>query len=153
MTILILSFNGLACENIKIAHSNLLKSNFSLNKNVEVRVDNESKIKFKNAAKYINGSLSYSKKRVSFSADDFTYKEDHKESFLVTGFTCEDITVDGELVVINILKENIKHTSYFIYRSDKLTTMNSTAEIEVGFLFFNWYVKNIEDYSNFKLLY
>lgn len=152
ISLLILSFSCSACEKIKAAHNKLLKSSFSVNKNVEISLDNEDKMKFKSHARYIDGSLSYSKKNILFSSDDFRYKEDYQESFLVTGFTCEDITVDGELVVIIVTQEDIKHTSYFLYRAGRLTPMKSTMEAKVGMFFFSWYAKNIEEYSNFKIL-
>jgi len=142
----------MACEKIRNAHNNLIKSNFYFNKNVAVSVDDVNKIKFTNRAKYINGSLGYSKSKISFSADDFTYKEDYKESFLVTGFTCEDITIQGELVVIIVTQNDIKHSSYFKYKEDKLIPLKSTAEVDVGMFFFSWYIKNMESYSNFKLI-
>jgi hypothetical protein len=151
-TLLTFSFSTFACEKIKIAHENLLKSNFSVNKNFVFTMDDETKVKLTKVIEYSNGSLSYSKKDVSFIAENFKFKEDDSEPFLRANFTCEDIKVEGEEVIINYVKDDQNYNSHFIYKKEKLLPIKTIVEGEVGALFMSWDIKMIANYSNFKLL-
>ncbi|MBA6289052.1 hypothetical protein [Colwellia sp. MB3u-4] len=152
ITLLTFSFSSFACEKIKIAHDKLLKSNFSVNKNFAFSMDNESKIKLTNFIKYNNGSLTHSKEYVSFIAKDFKYEEDNTEHFLRSDFTCENIKVENEKVIINFVRNDKSYTSYFLYQKGKLLPVKTIIEGEIGMLFMNWHLKSIANYSNFKEL-
>jgi hypothetical protein len=151
-TLFTFSFSSLACEKIKIAHDKLLKSNFSVNKSFALSMDNESKIKLTNFIEYNDGSLSHSKENVSFVAKDFKYEEDNTEHFLISDFTCENIKVEDDKVIINFARDEKSYTSHFLYQKGKLLPVKTIVEGEVGILFMSWDIKSIANYNNFKQL-
>ncbi|MBA6340963.1 hypothetical protein H4J59_08170 [Colwellia sp. MB02u-10] len=149
-TLLTFSLGSFACEEIKIAHDKLLESNFSVNKNFSLSMDNENKIKLTNFIEYNHGSLSHSKEDVLFVAKDFKYEEDNTEHFLISDFTCENIEIENEKVTINFALDDKNYTSYFLYQKEKLIPVRTIVEAEVSILFMSWDIKSIADYSNFK---
>jgi hypothetical protein len=152
LTLLAFSFSSSACEEIKIAHDKLLKSHFSINKGFSLYMDDENKVKLTSFIEYNNGSLNRSQEIISFIAKGFEHGEDESEPFLISGFTCDNIKVDGEKVTINFDQDDKNYISNFLYQKEKLLPVKSVVEAEVGVLFMNWDIKIITDYSNFKAL-
>ena len=71
---------------------------------------------------------------------------------MISGFTCENIKIDGEKVTINFDKDDKNYFSHFLYQKEKLLPIKSVVEAEVGILFMNWDIEIITNYSNFKAL-
>ena len=102
-----------ACEKIKIAHAALLKSTFTVQKNFVLNMDNEDKVKLNSVIEYHDGVLNRSQEEIIFIAADFKYGEDEREPFLLSGFTCANIEIKGQQVVISMAVDDKTFTSFF----------------------------------------
>jgi hypothetical protein len=89
---------------------------------------------------------------VSFVAKDFKYEEDNTEHFLISDFTCDNIKVEDDKVIINFARDEKSYTSHFLYQKEKLLPVKTIVEGEVGILFMSWDIKSIANYINFKQL-
>lgn len=146
------SYSSFACEKIKMAHKKLLESNFSVNRNFALNMDDESQLKLKNIIKYNNGYLSRSNEEVLFIAKDFKHEEDNIEQFFISDFICDNVKIEGEKVTIDFLYDDKHFISHFLYQNENLTPIKTIVEGEASFLFMSFNIKSVANYSNFKLL-
>ncbi|GIU40067.1 hypothetical protein TUM4438_00340 [Shewanella sairae] len=152
MVLLAFSSNINACENIKTAYGEFIKQSFSMNKSFVLFVDDELKVKLTNSIEYIDGTLLHIDENIEFVAEDFKYEEDNTESFLEIDFTCENVDVIDENVIIKSVVDDKSYTSYFLYQNEILVPLKTSIEAEVSVLFMSWDINSIAEYRGFRLL-
>ncbi len=154
LALVFLSFGASSCEKIKLAHEKLVASSFKLNKHFILTLDDEKKFEESENLIYKNGVLKHSNVKTVFIAKDYQADTSGDEIFLNSSFTCENVTINNDVVLIKQQKDDVTFATKFKYDQahNALQPINTTMNGEVGVLFLNWSINAVTSFKNFEKL-